>query len=671
MDIIDTAKIAESRGKQLVDALQTYQTQLQQRDANRIADAQQDPGVLQSLGNLSQSAAKLAETIGKQDAENKEIGVIYDGLVGRPTEVTPFEQASTELTEEARQKNAEVSAAADRVYKETGSELAAESVRLGLDPEGLARGYRNQTADLLGAQGAYGPFMRSMLYGDTKVVIDGNTYSMRQLTSSGDARLTQLAIDYAQSEFFRNYEGGRLLGASKSEVVSSLRGIIPNVNSGLANEITAAAIRQQKEDEKNRLSGEIYGVARTATTTGELQSAFSKGSELLYSSGVYMSRASANGATVKILATALEQRGDIDGLNRLREVYKIQRADGTYQGGATLGDQYSLIIDEAIARAQAVENRNLNNQKKVIANQFNSRMLAAGSTEEKAQIIDEFTQIYINNGFAVEAQNLQMQKGNYIIDNGAKIRTQEMREAIRRGELTSVSQIEEARDERLISEEQANSLIRTLGEQQVTAKPKDKVDADVVSDQVKAFTKDLEIAMGFKKDSLGNLIAGSAFISKSDFEQLKGQAERDLNQIANTWLRTEGRGLNEFERITGLQKVLREWYTQNVNTPGGKYYMEDILTKRRNGTTLKKDFTAEERERFGSLLSGNVAVLMSPYSGSNSTPQQNFAQSDPYNDDTGVSTNVRENFNPFRGDKIFDQDDIQEMADLYKKDGDH
>ena len=217
------------------------------------------------------------------------------------------------------------------------------------------------------------------------------------------------------------------------------------------------------------------------------------------------------------------------------------------------------------------------------------------------------------------------------------------------------------------------TLSRELGSVSDNQEIKDPEVKDTTKAYYDRFVFSFEQAMGLKPDERGNypeaLYGESALIGGGEAKIILNAARQDMRRLVNEYLRNNP-NLPATERLQAINTLLKTWYQDNVVSPDGKYYVQDVLDARRNKNTenpgIDPEVEKSARQRFQNLL--NSPGVLSRPTGSDTVPMAGTnRQAKDFTSRETVDDYVRSNFNPIRGDRLYKPDQVKALVESYNR----
>ena len=237
--------------------------------------------------------------------------------------------------------------------------------------------------------------------------------------------------------------------------------------------------------------------------------------------------------------------------------------------------------------------------------------------------------------------------------NNARLRAQ-----IENGEVLSPGPVNAAYEKGLITAEQKNDLLKQLKDDSLYQTPKDPGVKSIYNDRKKSYKDRMLQAMGYKVDGLTNALVKlnaekgpQPLLSKDKAQLLAGQMQRDLLREVNSIVE-QNPDLSESDLQAVVSKRLNEW-SKGIFGKDGKYPIEPIL--QRNANTKRK-YTPDERAYFSGLIGSSHATSF--YS-----PDAKDFSGRP------ITSDIKEQFNPLRGDTVIDSDQAESFRQMYVDEG--
>lgn len=605
-----------------------------------------------ALAQLSKTFSVELEEAKKKAEEDREINDKYKALTSG---LTPDEELEGRAVEEAANTQADMNAkAAINIEKRTQDPALSQLGYQGPDG-GLAQMYQDDKTRISYAGTSYGGYVQRFMDSDRSVTVNGKKYTMREISNSGDIGLVQAGLSAARMQFIRDFKLG---GVNKRLFVKTLGGIIPQVDSNLATTIIRSGIEAQRKDQISNLDSLGYRMA-SSTDPSNVESRYQELAAQFYRKPTGLTRSEANKAAVLALAKGLEDSGNVDALVSLNTALKVPGQKGT-----ELRNEYGEIINASIERAQGKLRKIENNLATNIVDGMFDRLAGAQTKEERIAIHEETIRQLELNGFRKQARALQDDYEDLVTDADSAVTTARLMAEIESGQINSPQIINDSKLQGLITEQEHKSLISALNAKSLIGKPKDRASAEAVDTYADRFDKIFPGVMGLTRDSYGNVIdplAGETpLVDKAQALVIMRQVRRELNTVANQFLQGPGKNMSESDRTEKLDALLSGWWTRNVDSAGGKYYLQDIMDiKAKPG---EKKYEEYQKNRF-SALAGAPQRLSK-----HSLHQKSQTFFGEYTNGQ-YSETTRETFNPFRGDKLFPQHEIIEMRDRYEQTG--
>lgn len=593
-------------------AERAYATALANNNRIRVGESKKVGQDLLELSKFSKKLTEVATQVYKQTEDDILVGELYDALMN-PGYLESDESQQEQATIQQQSQTADLAAGAVAEAEQSGQPVVAAAIRT--DANLSAQGFKGERAALMQAQTTYGPWMAAYTSSDAIITINGQQMTMREAMSSGNPAITSAAVAQARYEFISS---NGLAGATKRQFVRFMRGVMPNVDSQLTQNALTTATKGQREEARSQLDGTAYTISQNTESTPEaLQETWNQLAERYWQEGGYATRGEANQAALQGMIKGLVARGDVEGIERLRDVLKVEGQDGTQ-----LGNQYGELIDSALQDARA---RRTSDQRAaqgdVMASMYEQLSDENLTPAQRDVIIENTARQLEANGNYQEARQLRQDRDDLTVDGSSQRNAAELSTRIAAGEIVSSESLTQQLQLGNITPGQYSQL---LGELQATTgreAPDNEFASDLVRRELAAFETDFLEAVGIKRDAGGRLIATTtgetALVSAGDAERIVAQAEADLNLLVNAELNRLGPGATDAEVRAAVSGALATWRQQEVQGEGGRYRVDDILEARR-GTSGQESVFADNpnnqawRTRFSGLLNVDAGAYVPP-----------------------------------------------------------
>lgn len=605
-----------------------------------------------AFGKLSKTFDEQLQAVGKVVVENQEANELYSDLFGGG------------LSEEEDKKEAEVDEAALqvatvnadtalRVEKETGSPALGQ---LAYDMDnGLAQSFVQSNVNLRQARTLYPAFMAQWMGSNQKITVGGQSMTVAQAVMSGQPAYVSAAMTQGRQNFLRTYGLG---SASKRELIKTLGPTILNTDASLSSSAISAGVKAKRTQEVERLSNLGYNIAKEGDLKTQ-QEDFTKLSQLFYLSPTGMTRAEANKAAVTALANGYAANGNVEAIESMYGLKKVQNADGSYMKGTELSTQYSKELDEARNKAIEVREGKTTQRGKDIEAGMYAQLAGATSPEQRRQIVENAAKQLEENGQHERARQIREQSDNLQVTGSAQYNNALLEDAIRNGEVLTQEPIKQAALMGSITKEQEKNLLALLSSEGVgsTKVPNNQNLKDLLKSSQDRNSDYFIAATGNTKDAYGRVIqsTGGALVTSGEAETITAAMEIEQRRVAVTaWNSTEG---TEQQKLIAAQKALQDWRRANVEQPGGKYY---VVPKD------AKNAWNKDNQKYLKNLSNSPVALIEIRQGAASKPKDFSGFIDP---GVRVTPQVRSEFNGQRGDKVFTADEVQILRNQYDTGG--
>ena len=206
--------------------------------------------------------------------------------------------------------------------------------------------------------------------------------TMREASKSLDPSIRSAAIQQARYDFLQQ---AGLYKASKDVVVKELMPTMLGVEGNVSGTLATATVKAQREEETERLNTLGF---KLGSDTNNLQGSFDQLSELFYTSSTGLTRSQANKAAVKALASGMAARGDVDGIEALMGVSKING-----QAGTELGIEYGVVLRDFREKAATRDNKIQTRRIDDLEAEMYVELRKAVTPEEKGQIVESYAHV--------------------------------------------------------------------------------------------------------------------------------------------------------------------------------------------------------------------------------------------------------------------------------------
>ena len=614
---------------------------------------------LQEIGAFSKSLFDIGTTILKESKEQRLIDETFEGMFGAPEPITKKEVEEDVVLAEIDRENA---SAAKETELITGSAAAGELVATE-SPSGQAiQPYRVERANITQAQVGYLPYMTSYLQGDSKMMVGSDSISVREAYNSGDSGLISAAIASGRTQFFKDYGLGNY---SKRRVVNTLKGTVLNTDSQLVTGGVNAGIKRQRDTAKKGVENLSYEVG-SSVELENIDASFQSLAATAWATRAYDTRAEANKAVVDSMLTGMEARGDVAAIEELERTQKVPGMKGS-----ELRTIDPKRFDEAKANAaKNEESRVAEIQTDIRSNMF-QELRGATNQEERDVIIEDAANQLEAIGDYEGARNLRKDRDDLVTSGRSDYNGAQLIEAAKNGEI-GLGYIDEQEALGNVTSTDANAAREAISVSSGLEKPKNKAAADIVDNFFDKTENDLLVAFGLSKDATGRIITigseGGAIVDEGTAEIIIGQAQRDLNLIANRLLLAEPAIANNPRLLQiRMMEELNRWQKDNLYTVGGKFYIGDITKEEGelDDEFIKRNEAAAKRFE---TLAASPTMMATP---NLTNPRLNNTARNFVNKgvsrEGNVSQDVKRYFNPLRGDKLLPKSDVQQMVIDYGK----
>jgi len=633
MAIVEAGDKVSEQGRQIVEALQTYQGQIVQRDQNRIEDSRfnQSAEVLKSFGQFSKSAAKTVETIEKQNAKNREIDAQYQAIYN--PELNPEEQS---IYQTAAAQQATAGQAANRL-EAAGDDLGAEALRQDLNQVG--EGVQNERALLLRARTNYA--------GDVLQIIDSSQELSRLYATDPNA-----AMEIATKIFI---EQNGLQYTTKNAFVDIMGGTIRNV---IQNTTTQQMTQIIKERRTERLA---ENDSATSGEVGEFMARSDFGNTVRYqelaedymldNNGI-LTQGAANRRAAATLLTAAANKGDKD---LVAAIGRIQVIPGNK--GATLANSFPDLFSAALLDSGKARQASIRANRQEVFDQLGQGLQGIEDPNQRLQLLEgarealgtdfqgvlQLNQQYPELIASPNATATYMGLSNQIAQ-GQTLRDDDIDDRVASGELTVAL---------------GDKLKRQNAERLKPATKRATASARVSSGRFRSI---LATNIGASVDPSGFFIDGRTKEDQRPFDNKTAQnIVSSYKTDLDLYLKDQIQGINIAEYSPqDLDKLIQDWTTNFYNeqtAQGGKYYLGGVFDQ---GGYVSPD---RDPEQFNNVKGAGFAFGQST-SVRTGEGKQNFSNSwSP-----GMGTKELESKYEL-GDILYDKGEVETLVSRYNTEG--
>ena len=658
------AMYGEAMNKNAQIAVQDARNQANAQARNDQYQLRQLAEFQRSLGDYNTFLVKRLEEEEKLKKEQEEVDSFWYSLTGGLDNYPGQNQFERDRDQAVTSTAERAGLVSDAMEAESGLPSMAERARV--QAGGAALPAMEGRAALMRAQSTYSGWLAAYMSSDAIVSIGGREMSVRDAVNSGQPSLVSAAIAEARFEFIRQ---NGLYRADRRDFVRYLGTTMISVESSISTSLVQGAIKAQRGENVSLINSGTYEGARSVDLAG-IQQLFSQRSQQMFTQNTGLSRREANRATVESMIQAYIDSGNIDALEAMLDIRQVPN-----QAGTELRYLYGDIIRKGITDA-GTKRQQLSNQtiKDINADMYRQLAeLGEGATiEERGRIIESTARQLEQQGEFKEARTLRNQYDELTVDGNAERNASRLLEEVRAGNITAEG-LNEARLRGDISQETFESLSRELGSVSDNQEIKDPEVKDTTKAYYDRFVFSFEQAMGLKPDERGNypeaLYGESALIGGGEAKIILNAARQDMRRLVNEYLRNNP-NLPATERLQAINTLLKTWYQDNVVSPDGKYYVQDVLDARRNKNTenpgIDPEVEKSARQRFQNLL--NSPGVLSRPTGADTVPMAGTnRQAKDFTSRETVDDYVRSNFNPIRGDRLYKPDQVKALVESYNR----
>ena len=636
-------------------AMAEFGRQLRINGQTEVQNAKQKGSDLKALGAFSKTIAEEVERIEKRTAEDIEIGKTYDFFMGGFKD-----EAADDQMAEGEAQGALVSEVSNTIEQNTKDPTLANHFR-NTHTTPLAAGVQGEQVMLMQAQTTYGSWLSTFMQSDQVINLNGVDFRARDIAGSGDPSLVAAAMSKARWEFIR---ANNLQYVSKRGFVKYLGQTIVSNEASISNGLVTSAIKTNRDNTKENLSGLGYAMAQTGDVEG-VSSSFHELSSQFYRQNTGLDRRGANEAAVEALIQGYEDAGNVDALRALQDVQQVPG-----QKGSELRNVYGNKINDAIVRAQRTNDQRGARAVKDIEALMYRDLAGATNEEQRAVVIENAAQQMEQNGEYQKARELRGQYKELSVAGNAERNEAIVSDAITDGAITTQQELDRLKAKGDITQEGFNRLSKELSGSNGGPARKNPIVKDVVDDYADSFDTRFSQAIGIKRDQFGQLpdvLADetTVLLDASDARLIMGQARRDIERVANTIVNGNP-GMNEAQLQTELHKGLTQWLNENTKEKTGKYYIQDIVDRQEARANVRIDgpevklYEPYMKNRFTNLLSNPESLVsLNLFTTSPIAPKDFSPLVYP---NQPISSTVKQSFRPLRGDKVFNAVEVESMS---------
>jgi len=625
---------------------------VEQNNARRVEEAKKQGQNLQTLAKFSKTLTDQFVKQYKQNEDDKFTNEVYDDILnGVPEDVALAE------TEEISAVSAEantINTLATSVEEETGDIAASQLIRDELAPNAEAQ--VASRSDLLSAQAAYPSYMQAWMTSDTKITIGGQEMTVAQAIATGDPRLIQSAIALGRNQFIKE---NNIRGARRTDVVRFLGRTMLATDAKQGAEAARQAVAADRKQRIEDLTGTTYNLAGQFNSTNS-QEMWSALADQYWESGLFPTRAASNEAVLTDIISRLTDDGNVEALESLKGTLK------TGEKGTELENQYGNQINDAIKQAEAArEGRQIQQVKDIKAGMY-AELNGVEGADARASIVEKYAKQLEEAGRYQEARELRRDQAALSVEGNSARNAQILSDQIRLGEVTEDRIIDEAYERGEITQESRDTLkaqLETINDAKTPTNPQAQARA---SEYTARFASDALPLFGLQRDANGNVIdpvSGQVtVISRGEYEIIEGAITADLNRAMSAVLKANP-NLDGTQLDIELRKAANEWYQTNVLTKGGKYYIGDLQDAFDTPSNIDDDKAARAAatKRFGTLINDPVAISRTMGLPTAYRPRDLSL--------TMITPATAVQFNPIRGDKLFQKEAMERYREQYEETG--
>lgn len=640
----DVARSMEQRFNQEQRLIDLQNKQIQRRNEVDLYNSKQSESQLAKLGDFSVTAAKVATDILRKKEEGDRINNAYDNVFGDIDKVNP--QLIEEETAVSALGQAQVAPVSAAVVEADQSSLAEGEV-IRTTAGSLSRGVYVDKGSALNARSLYGPWLSSYLQNpNATITINGQQHRVPDILASGNLALVNVVLRQSRRDFF---EAAGLSGVSRKEVVETLLPTMLNTEQQMFTGIVNEGIKTTRQNERDQ-------VGATGFTIGQNYNPETFQSDFQTLRGSYLTTGlsgdAANQEALKAILPGLVASGNVEGLEDLEG--EVINPAAPAEGLNTFGGRYGDLISRAKQDAQIIRDKRDRNARGEVTGEMHTQLAQVpNDPAARRTIIDTAITRLRDLGLDEEAAALQAKAGPLISGDASNLTYQELSDKADAGLLTDQDLSDNAN---LLTPSQIQDL-KAKREASKQFSPNTPGRTALDTGVGRAETKIGE-ALGLEKDFNGNWVtSASSNIDRKQWDAISPQIETDLrNRLAA--IRAQNPGASESELAKLYQDEVTNFIEKELGE-GGKY---DV--------TFKEDATGKvqsesSRKAWRVLASDSESLTAPPISEGSAVRPRNFTSQVTLGGD--VPETVIENFNPLRGDVIFDSTTTETLVSDWNK----
>ena len=648
--VADVASRMEAEYNSYLNSLTPYERSLQERDKAKIANAgiknRENVETYRALSDFSKTAADYVTKVEEQSKKDREDGEVYDYLFGG-ADLKPQDQQDAETADIGEAQGPVVAQMAVDADNQAGTPVAGQAIRQSLG--GLAEGVAGERGLLINAQTSYSGWLSTWLQSDNMIDVNGTQMPVRAAAMSADPGIRQLAITQGRFAFIRQFG---LAGATKRNVVKYLANTMIQAEAAMGGAIGRSAVQAVRDQNIEQVEGMAYGAARNGSAS-EVQSSYNGFSEQLFVQNTGLTRGQASDQAITAMLAGYVESGNTDAIEAMLDV---QRVPG--QAGTELRFTHGQEIDQALRNARGRKEENDNNIKDDIEAQMYRDLNGVEGLAERTQIVEQAATQLEAKGLYEDARTLRLQQAALSTPGTTDINATELEQGIIDGEIRDQKQIDQARARGLITQADHTALTRQLNAVTEARTPKDENTKGIVKSYVGRWTSEFMPLVGLRRDpvtkELTVLPGTTSIVTPGEAGIINTAVQQDMNAVANTAY-AQNSGLPAPQRDAAVRTALQNWWTDNVMTKGGKYYIGDLVTPANQ--TL--DDNQKAQREYWTGLANNPIKLSTPSPGRTNVDQLGRNDlSDEVKPGTPLTPQQASRFNPLRGDTLIPQPDL-------------
>lgn len=353
-----------------------------------------------------------------------------------------------------------------------------------------------------------------------------------------------------------------------------------------------------------------------------------------------------------------------DNETKLEALLDVQQVPG--QKGTELRYMYGEEIQDAIFDTQSDITKLRAADAANIETSMYEQLQGVEDPEQRISIIADAINHLESKGHHQKAKALASDLKKSKFSNNALIGDALIKQRIREGEIKTIQQLDNELATGGITQAGYDDAAPLLEQTKYYNMPKDEGVKRKLTATHKAVADDLLRAAGFKRSATGELVidptmGDTSFATRAEMRRIVQQAQDDLTYLTNEFI-AQNPGIENKPRelSAAILDLHNNWLVENLQTPGGKFYIQDILDgdKKGKGAFDSSTWSDEQRNRIRNFLSDGerFATLQSSTMLGGS---QNLAPIDwsvPVDLEGNITDYAIKSYNPLRGDTLISGD---------------